>query len=203
MNLSDHWNQVYQTKASEDVSCYQPKPATSLKLIEAADIAKDKGIIDVVDGASVLVDFLIDAGFTKLAVLDIAATALQHAKTRLGTKAGSVEWFEADVTAFNSPHRFDLWHDRAVFHFLTNKADRQKYVQTLDRTLTPDGQVIIGTFAIDGPGKCSGPDVAHYDASGICAELGSEFRLIEQLNETHVTLWNAEQKFSYFRFDRP
>lgn len=202
MNRTEHWNQVYQTKASDDVSWYQTEPATSLKLIEATGVGKGASIIDVGSGASVLVDFLLDAGFTKLAVLDIAASALRHAKQRLGAKAGSVEWFEADVTAFSPPHRFNLWHDRAVFHFLTDKADRQKYVQTLKRTLTPDGHVIIGTFAIDGPAKCSGLDVARYNAPGICAELGGEFHFIEQLNETHVTPWNTEQKFSYFRFAR-
>jgi len=202
MNRSDHWNQVYQTKASDDVSWYQSRPAASLKLIEATGVGKDEGIIDVGGGASVLVDFLLDGGFTKLVVLDIAATALQHAQQRLGAKAGNVEWFEADVTAFIPPRQFNLWHDRAVFHFLTDKADRRKYVETLKGALAPEGHVIIATFAVDGPLKCSGLDVARYDASGICEELGGEFRFIEQLNETHITPWNSEQKFSYFRFAR-
>lgn len=202
MNRKEHWNQVYQTKAPDDVSWFQTRPAISLNLVEAAGIGKDEGIIDVGGGASILVDFLLDAGFTKLAVLDISAAALEHAKQRLGARAGSVEWVEADVTGFNPSRRFNLWHDRAVFHFLTDKADRQKYVQTLKRTLTPDGHVIIATFAIDGPVKCSGLDVARHEARSICAELGAGFQLMEQLDETHVTPWSSEQKFSYFRFAR-
>ena len=200
MNLKEHWNHVYQTKAHDDVSWYQSRPAASLKLIEACGVGKQEGIIDVGGGASVLVDFLLDAGFTRLAVLDISAAALAYAKERLGARAGDVEWFEADVTGFTSPHCFNLWHDRAVFHFLTDKPDRQKYVQTLKRTLTSDGYVIIATFAIDGPLKCSGLEVARYDASAIAAELGEGFRLLEQVDETHTTPWGTEQKFSYFRF---
>ncbi len=202
MNRKNHWNQVYHAKAPNDVSWFQTRPAMSLKLIEAAGIGKAQGIIDAGGGVSVLVDFLLNAGFTKPAVLDISGAALAHAKQRLGARSDKVEWFEADVTAFIPPRRFDLWHDRAVFHFLTDKADRQKYVQALKRTLTPNGHVIIATFAIDGPMKCSGLNVARYDAPAICTELGGEFRLVEQVNETHVTPWNTEQKFSYFHFVR-
>lgn len=202
MNRKDHWNQVYQTKAPDDVSWFQTRPATSLKLIEASGVGKDASIIDVGGGASVLVDFLLDAGFGKLAVLDISAAALEHARQRLGQRASSVEWCEADVTTFNPPRRFGLWHDRAVFHFLTDKADRQKYVQTLKRTLTPGGQVVLATFALDGPPKCSGLEVARYDAALICAELGAGFQLVEQASETHTTPWQTEQKFGYFRFAR-
>lgn len=202
MNRKEHWNQVYQTKAPDDVSWFQARPASSLKLVEAAGIGKDERIIDVGVGASVLVDFLLDAGFTKLAVLDISAAALEHAKQRLGPRAGRVEWFEADVTAFSPPRQFKLWHDRAVFHFLTDQADREKYVQKLKRTVTPHGHVIIATFAIDGPAKCSGLDVARHDANSICAALGAGFHLMEQVDESHVTPWSSEQKFSYFRFTR-
>jgi len=200
MNRKDHWEQVYQTKAPDDVSWFQTRPATSLKLVESSGVGKDAGIIDVGGGASVLVDFLLDAGFTKLAVLDISAAALEHARQRLGSRASLVEWCEADVTTFNPPRQFGLWHDRAVFHFLTAKADRQKYVETLKRTLAADGHLIIATFAIDGPLKCSGLDVSRYDAASVCAELGTGFRLVEQVDETHSTPWATEQKFSYFRF---
>jgi len=202
MNRKEHWNQVYQTKAPDDVSWYQTRPTTSIKLIEAAGVAKEQGVIDVGGGASALVDFLLDAGFTKLAVLDISIAALQHARQRLGARAGGVEWFEADVTEFRPPHRFRLWHDRAVFHFLTDRADRRKYVETMTRALTPDGQVIIATFALDGPPKCSGLDVARYDAAAIAAELGAGFQLQEQVDETHATPWSTEQRFSFFRFAR-
>lgn len=186
MDPKEHWEQVYRTRAVGDVSWHQVRPALSFKLIESSGIAKDQAVIDVGGGASVLVDFLLDAGFTRLAVLDIAATALRHAKERLGAKAGSVDWFEADVTAFDPPQRFNLWHDRAVFHFLTHRAGRQKYVQTLKRTLTPDGQVIIGTLAIDGPLKCSGLDVARYDVRASARSLAMNF--VSSSNSTKPTL---------------
>jgi ubiquinone/menaquinone biosynthesis C-methylase UbiE len=184
------------------VSWFQARPAISLKLIQACGVAKEQPVIDVGGGASVLVDFLLDAGFQRLAVLDISGAALDQAQRRLGARASAVEWFEADVTEFKPPHRFALWHDRAAFHFLTDKTDRRKYVDTLTRTLLPDGHIIIATFAIDGPLRCSGLDVVRYDARSICAELGASFRSLEQTDETHVTPWSTEQKFSYFRMAR-
>ena len=200
MNRTEHWDHVYQTKASDDVSWFQIRPATSLGLIEACSVGKTDGIIDVGGGASVLVDFLLDAGYSKLAVLDISAAALDHAKGRLGARADAVDWFAADVTTFVPTRQFGLWHDRAVFHFLTDKADRQKYVEAMKRTLTPEGHVVIATFATDGPEKCSGLAVSRYDVPAISAELGAGFQLLEQVNETHVTPWKTEQRFSYFRF---
>lgn len=202
MKPVEHWDQVHQAKAPDDVSWFQTRPATSLRLIEACGCSKGDGIIDAGGGASVLVDVLLDAGFTKLAVLDISAAALDHAKRPLGARAGAVNWFAADVTTFTPPRQFALWHDRAVFHFLTEKADRQKYVATMRRTLTPAGHAVIATFAIEGPEKCSGLKVARYDAATFCAELGAEFQLLQQVNETHVTPWHTEQRFSYFRFAR-
>lgn len=202
MNRTEHWNQVYQTNASDDVSWFQTRPTTSLRLIEACGVGKGNGIIDVGGGASVLVDFLLDAGYTQLAVLDISAAALDHAKGRLGARADAVDWFAADVTTFVPTRQFGLWHDRAVFHFLTDKADRQRYVETMKRTLTPEGHAVIATFAADGPEKCSGLSVCRYDGPAICAELGAGFQLVEHVNETHVTPWKTEQRFSYFRFAR-
>jgi SAM-dependent methyltransferase len=202
MSRKEHWNQVYLTKAPDDVSWFQTRPATSLRLIEACGISRDEGLIDVGGGASVLVDFLLDAGFANLAVLDISAAALDYAKNRLGARADAVDWLATDVTEFISPRRFALWHDRAVFHFLTDKTDRQKYVEAMKRTLNADGHAIIATFAIDGPEKCSGLQICRYDAPALCAELGAAFQLLEQVNETHVTPWSTEQRFSYFRFVR-
>jgi SAM-dependent methyltransferase len=151
MNRKDHWNQVYRTKAPTEVSWYQTHPAISLKLIAASGVGKKQGIIDVGGGTSVLVDCLLDAGYQKLAVLDVSAAALAHARQRLGPRAGKVAWLEADVTDFQSPHRFGLWHDRAVFHFLTDSEDRQRYVTALRRTLKADGHVAIATFGVGGP----------------------------------------------------
>lgn len=202
MSRKEHWQHVYQTKDPTDVSWFQNQPTLSLQLIGNAGLGKNQSIIDVGGGASGLAGCLLGAGFQHVAVLDISADALKHAKQHLGARADAVEWIEADITDFIPPRQYDLWHDRAVFHFLTDKADRQKYVQTLQRTLSPDGHVIIATFAIDGPTKCSGLDVCRYDAVAICVELGVELELREQADETHITPWNTEQKFSYFRFAR-
>lgn len=200
MNRQEYWNQVYQTKGAQDVSWYQRRPDLSLALIAVSGVGKDAGIIDVGGGASTLVDFLLDDGYTRLAVLDLSGVALSLSRTRLGARADRVEWFEADVTSFQPPHHFDLWHDRAVFHFLTAAEDRCRYVATLRRTLHPGGTVVLSTFALDGPPKCSGLDVMRYDESSILAELGTEFQLQEVRRETHVTPWQSEQHFIYFRF---
>lgn len=200
MNRQEHWDQVYRTKGPQEVSWYQRRPDLSLALIAASGIGKDGGIIDVGGGASVLVDCLLEAGYGRLAVLDLSTAALAHARARLGERAAGIEWFEADVTTFDPPHRFGLWHDRAVFHFLTEAEDRRRYVAALRRTLQPGGTVIIATFAQDGPPKCSGLDVVRYDEPSIAAELGAEFSLLEVRHETHVTPWESEQRFIYFRF---
>ncbi|HZT22020.1 MAG TPA: class I SAM-dependent methyltransferase [Verrucomicrobiae bacterium] len=202
MNRQEHWNRIYQTKDPQDVSWYQRRPDTSLALIKAAGLDRDAGILDVGGGTSTLVDFLLDAGYTRLAVLDWSRTALRHSRSRLGPRADLVEWFEADVTTFEPPRRFGLWHDRAVFHFLTAAEERRRYVATLRRTLAPDGTAIISTFALDGPPQCSGLEVVRYDEQSICAELGEEFLLQESRRETHITPWQSEQRFIYFRFRR-
>lgn len=197
-----HWENVYENSSPLRVSWFQGEPALSLRLIHNAQIALDAPVLDVGGGASVLVDALCGIGYTKTAVLDISAKALAHAKTRLADKAGSVEWFEADVTHFCPPHPFALWHDRAVFHFLTARADRQAYVDVLNQALEPGGHLIMMAFAIDGPTKCSGLDIVQYDEDKIMAELGAGFELIESGRETHVTPAEKEQKFAYFRFKR-
>jgi 2-polyprenyl-3-methyl-5-hydroxy-6-metoxy-1,4-benzoquinol methylase len=202
VETKSHWEQVYRSKLPTDVSWYQTHPSLSLKLIEATGIDKQQPIIDVGGGASVLVDSLLEAGFQQLAVLDISAAAIRYAQQRLGARAAEVEWFETDVTQFAPPHRFVLWHDRAVFHFLTEATTRQDYVRVLQETLTADGHLIIATFAVDGPPKCSGLDVVRYDAKKLCAELGPGFALLETRDETHVTPWQTEQRFTYFRFRR-
>lgn len=202
MDRREHWNRVYQTRAPDSVSWYQRRPDVSLELIAASGIAKDAGIIDIGGGASVLVDHLLELRYTNLAVLDLAGAALGASRARLGARAVAVEWFEADVTTFDPPHRFALWHDRAAFHFLTDAADRARYVATLCKTLEPGGTVIIATFALDGPPKCSGLDVVRYDEHSLALELGEEFQLREVRRETHVTPGKAEQRFSYFRFEQ-
>lgn len=202
MNRKQHWEEVYETKLPDEVSWFQQRPELSLRMIGAMNLGKADGIIDVGGGASVLVDFLLDEGYENLTVLDISAAALARARQRLGERAAKVKWIEADVTAFQSPAMLALWHDRAVFHFLTAAADRGAYVRTLRQALRPGGHVIIATFAADGPTRCSGLEVARYDPPGICAQLGAGFELQEEVREVHRTPWQTEQAFSYFRFVR-
>lgn len=199
MNRQEHWDQVYRTKGTQEVSWYQRRPDLSLALIAAAGVDNDAGIIDVGGGASMLVDCLLDDGYTRLAVLDISEAALDHSRARLGARAQSVQWFAGDVTRFQPPHRFGLWHDRAVFHFLTEADDRRNYIATLRRTLQPGGSVVIATFASDGPQKCSGLDIVRYDEQAMMQELGAEFQLQEVRRETHITPWQSDQHFMYFR----
>lgn len=196
----DHWRRVWGARSPDQVSWYQPEPRVSLELIAAAGVAKDAGIIDVGGGASVLVDRLLDLGYTNLAVLDIAGAAMQVSQGRLGARAAAVAWHEADVTNFEPPRRYALWHDRAVFHFLTEAGDRRRYVATLRKALTPGGAVVIAAFAPDGPPRCSGLDVMRHDERSLAAELGEDFELREVRRETHRTPSQAEQRFIYCRF---
>lgn len=194
-----HWENVYTSKSPLTVSWYQQEPVLSLELIQNTGLDKAAPILDVGGGASNLVDRLLSEGFSNLAVLDISASALAHARNRLGYLADAAGWYEADVTAFDPPHRFQLWHDRAVFHFLTDPADRQSYVAVLKKALEPGGHLVIMAFAIGGPDKCSGLDIVQYDEEKVLAELGSEFDLCEAGHEVHMTPTGNEQKFAWFR----
>lgn len=195
-----HWETVYQTKRSDEVGWYQANPALSLQFIES--VLEDKGaqIIDVGGGASLLVDALLGQGYSNLAVLDISESAVKRVQQRLGDEASKVEWFVADITEFQPPHRFALWHDRAVFHFLTDEVEQQKYVSLLCDALQPGAHVVLATFAEDGPEKCSGLPVVRYSVEKMCATLGERFELLKQQRETHVTPSSFEQHFNYFLF---
>jgi len=197
-----HWQAIYSEKTHREVSWYQAEPTLSLSLIEHCQLQKDQAIIDVGGGASTLIDKLLERSYTKLAVLDIAAKALEQAQQRIGAQAEQVEWFDQDITEFVAPHPFALWHDRAVFHFLTEAADRQKYITALKAALPPGGYLIIAAFAIGGPSQCSGLDIVQYDAAKIGKELGEAFELLEQASETHRTPSGMEQAFNCFRFLR-
>ena len=196
----EHWENVYRNKSPLEVSWYQQEPTLSLSLIARAAPAMDAPIVDVGGGASTLVDKLCDRGYHNISVLDVSASALTHSKKRLAHKAASVHWYEEDVTCFEPPHRFALWHDRAVFHFLTTKVDRSRYVEVLKQALEPGGHLVIMAFAIGGPLKCSGLDIVQYDADKLKAELGPGFQLVESGHEIHTTPLGAQQKFSYFCF---
>jgi SAM-dependent methyltransferase len=195
-----HWQRVYEERAPSEVSWFQAEPALSLELIGNCSLRADDPIIDVGGGASVLVDRLAGKGFSRLAVLDICAKALDATRSRLGNRAAEVLWIESDVTRFTSPHKFLLWHDRALFHFLTDAGDRMRYVKSLGQSLAPGGHVIIASFAVGGPERCSGLPIVQYDAARIGAELGGNFRLIEERAEEHVTPAGKTQEFAYFRF---
>ncbi|RDH80725.1 MAG: SAM-dependent methyltransferase [endosymbiont of Galathealinum brachiosum] len=199
-NRKNHWEGIYQDKDSHEVSWYQKNPLLSLELIRHSQINSDDAIIDVGGGASELVDYLYGLGFRNLAVLDISQNALLSSQRRLGKTALEIEWYESDITEFNAPHLFSLWHDRAVFHFLTDKSDRQKYINILKQTLKSGGVLILAAFEVGGPDKCSGLDVVQYDVEKISAELGGDFKLLDVRSENHITPSSVEQKFMYFHF---
>ena len=194
-----HWEAVYQSRSPTELSWYQPQPTRSLELLEQLGMTPSTAIIDVGGGASKLVDALLDRGVARIAVLDISRAALEHAKVRLGARAASVEWIEADITRVDlgTEARYDVWHDRAVFHFLTNRDDRRRYVSAARRALGPGGIALIATFSLQGPSRCSGLDVVRYDSELLAREFGSEFSVERSVDELHHTPSGVEQAFTY------
>jgi SAM-dependent methyltransferase len=197
-----HWEGIYGKKKVDEVSWFQPRPSTSLDLVWRTGLGTRASIVDVGGGASRLVDLLLSEGFSSVAVLDIAEAALQRSKERLGALAAQVTWITADVTLWMPERRFDVWHDRACFHFLGDERDRRHYRKALDAALAPGGQAIIGTFALDGPERCSNLPVVRYDAPSLLRELGPGYRLAETLNEDHRTPSGGVQRFQFCRFVR-
>jgi SAM-dependent methyltransferase len=197
-----HWEGVYTTKEETAVSWFQDSPVPSLELIERIGPAKDADIVDIGGGASRLPDALLERGFRHLTVLDLSQAALDVACLRLGRRASKVQWITADVTEWNPPRRFDIWHDRAAFHFLVDPADRAAYVVRLTEALRGGGHAIIATFASDGPEKCSGLPVKRYDPDGLARELGEMFTLVESHRHDHVTPGNVTQRFQFSMFRR-
>jgi len=189
----EHWERVYSTKGGTGVSWYQREPHLSLEFIRAVAPTTGGRVIDIGGGASVLVDRLLDLAFEKIAVLDISETALGEARARLGMRAGRVEWIVADVTEAQDVGRFDVWHDRAVFHFLTEAADRRKYSELARRTVPEGGHLIVATFAEDGPPNCSGLNVCRYNADSLGCAIGPGFRLVRAAREVHTTPWKSSQ----------
>ena len=194
-----HWEQVYENKPVDQVSWFQRDPRRSLELIEASGTAKDAPIIDVGAGASVLVDQLLLNGYTDLSLLDISKNALDISKRRLGNHATDVAWLVDDVTEFQPGRSFALWHDRAVFHFLTDPSQQAAYRLALTQALASGGQAIIGTFAVDGPLRCSGLEIAQYDAARMQAVMGADFTLLQESRESHTTPAGSIQNFAWFR----
>jgi 2-polyprenyl-3-methyl-5-hydroxy-6-metoxy-1,4-benzoquinol methylase len=196
----DHWETVYRTKAPDEVSWYQPSLAVSLRLIADCELPKTAAVIDIGGGASTLADHLLGEGFVDVSVLDLAETALARARARLGKAGDAVTWIADDITTWQPPQKYDLWHDRAVFHFLTDPADRLAYRRTLAAALKPRGHVVIATFALEGPERCSGLPVQRYNATSLAAELGAAFELVDSEDERHQTPGGAIQAFTYCRF---
>lgn len=197
-----HWENVYQTKGERDVSWFQESPAISLELICATGVAGDSPIIDVGGGASRLVDVLIDAAFKKIAVLDLSERALALSRARLGIRGENVSWICADIMSWQPETTYDVWHDRAVFHFLTKPEERAAYAACVVRAVDPGGHVIIGTFAPDGPERCSGLPVQRHDAASLGVVLGPKFKVIDSRRHDHHTPGGATQHFQFSRFRR-
>jgi len=196
----DHWERVYRERDEADVSWYQRKPGLSLRLIKDAVRGHGNPIIDVGGGASRLTAYLLDAGHTDLTVLDISETALDRARSGLGGRADLVDWIVADITRWRPTRTFKVWHDRAVFHFLTAPADRRAYIDALRAGLDRDGIAIIATFAPDGPSKCSGQPIVRYSPDELANTLGPQFRLIGSEAEIHTTPGGMVQSFQYSCF---
>lgn len=195
----NRWEGVYQSKKETETSWFEERPQVSLDLIAATSATGDAAIVDVGAGASRLVDCLLDQGFLRITVLDLSETALAKARARLPDDA-PVEWVAANILNWEPSGHFDVWHDRAALHFLTDAADQQAYLQVMDRALVPGGHAIIGTFAPDGPEKCSGLPVARYDANLLAERLGPDYRLIQSLMHDHHTPWGSMQRFHFGLF---
>ena len=195
-----HWETVYKTKNPNQVSWTQNRPKTSLELIHSFGLNKAAKIIDIGGGDSKLVDFLLDEGFENITVLDISAQALEKAKTRLGEKAAKVTWIVSDVTAFEPKANYDVWHDRATFHFLTTNEQIKKYLEIARKSVS--GFLTIGTFSKNGPEKCSGLEIKQHNETELTAELKNGFDKIQCITEDHLTPFDTKQNFLFCSFKR-
>ena len=202
MNLQAHWDNVYTSKRENEVSWFQESPAISLDLIKASGAKPGASIVDVGGGASRLVDALLESGYNAVTILDLSERALATTQARLGELASKVQWIVADVATWEPSLTYDLWHDRAVLHFLTEPKDRTAYAERVWKAVRSGGQVIIGTFAPDGPERCSGLPVMRHDAASLGALLGPSFELIESRSHEHKTPMGTTQLFQFSRFRR-
>ena len=195
-----HWETVYETKNPDQVSWTQEVPKTSLEFIHSFGLDKQAKIIDIGGGDSKLVDFLIEEGFENISVLDISSAAIEKAKKRLGNKAEKVNWIVSDITEFNPSETYDVWHDRATFHFLTTKPEIEKYMETARKSVS--GYLTIGTFSENGPKKCSGLDIKQYSEETLTAELNNGFEKLRCLTEDHITPFETTQNFLFCSFKK-
>jgi 2-polyprenyl-3-methyl-5-hydroxy-6-metoxy-1,4-benzoquinol methylase len=199
---TEHWDTVYSSKRPDEVSWFQENPSYSLGMIQAAGLTSEQRVLDVGGGASVLVDRLLELGFSRPGVLDLSSAALATSQQRLGASSDEVEWIVGDVLSIRHTHQWDLWHDRAVFHFLVDPDDRARYRDAIYSAVAPGGHVVIATFGPDGPERCSGLDTIRCSATDLAAELGDGVRLVEHSIEEHATPQGKNQQFVYARFLR-
>jgi ubiquinone/menaquinone biosynthesis C-methylase UbiE len=198
MGTQEHWDSIYREKTADEVSWYRPHLERSLHFIQGAGLDREAAILDVGGGTSTLVDDLIELGYKNVTVLDLSANAIEKAKERLGARAGMASWVVGDILKMELPeHGVDFWHDRAVFHFLNDGADRRRYVDVVRRVLKPGGHIVVATFGPAGPEKCSGLPVVRYSADGIHKQFGEEFTRVGSDSEVHLTPWGREQEFVY------
>ena len=201
-NLKKHWDEVFKTKSLEDVSWYQPTPKTSLDFFKKHDVSKNAKIIDVGGGDSYLVDHLLELGYLNVTVLDISTSALEKAKKRLGVKAALVTWIASDIADFEPTEKYDVWHDRAAFHFLTDPEDIRSYIASINKSIKDLGILIIGTFSMDGPNSCSGLAIQQYSESSMRETVGGEFEQLSSETIEHYTPSRASQRFIFGCFQR-
>lgn len=202
MSRKDHWERVYHNKQLTEVSWYQPTPSTSLDFFEELCVAKDAAIIDVGGGDSYLVDYLLNSGFTNITVLDISAAAISRAKKRLTKKAEQVNWVVSDITEYQPDRKFDCWHDRAAFHFLTTEEDINKYLVIANEAISGNGKIIVGTFSETGPEKCSGLSIKQYSETSLSNTIKKWFEKIKCIHTQHTTPFNTIQNFLFCSFKK-
>jgi SAM-dependent methyltransferase len=195
-----HWDRLYSTRSAEELSWFQKHPALSVELIEDSGAERSAKVIDIGGGDSLLVDALLGLGYVDLTVLDVSPVALARAQQRLGEHARSVRWVGRDVTQLEPVGEYDLWHDRAVFHFMTAEADRISYIEAMNRAIRPGGHAVIATFSLEGPEKCSGLGVRRYSVETLAMEIGPPFRLVDGRKQVHRTPAGTDQSFAYGRF---
>jgi cyclopropane fatty-acyl-phospholipid synthase-like methyltransferase len=195
-----HWENVYQTRQLTEVSWYEPIPETSLSIIKLFKLPKDAAIIDIGGGDSLLVDYLLMLGYTNVTVLDISAKAIEKAKERLGERASHVKWIVRDIIDFNPGQKYDLWHDRATFHFLINKEEQDKYLDMVHQYLTADGYMVLSTFSEEGPEKCSGLPVKQYTENSLPDLFAKYFEKIKCFTKMHITPFHTVQSFVFCSF---
>lgn len=199
-NMEKHWNQIYSEKDYTEVTWFQSYPSVSLKLINSLNLSKDSSILDVGCGATMLLDVLIAEGFQNITAIDLSHSALEQLRQRLSSNQQLINWIEGDITIYHFDNTFDLWHDRAVFHFLTTEQEQQLYINQLNKYLKANGNLIISTFAEDGPLKCSGLEIKRYAKDELIDKFSEFFEFLHFEKETHVSPKGMEQKFNYWVF---